>query len=56
MSVTIDVVWIGNWFNEHVQVVTTSHCSAIANSYTLQFTTARIKAFQSAVSSQDVVW
>jgi hypothetical protein len=39
--VTVDGVWI----------VTTSMSSAIANSYNLQFTTARTKSSQSAVSS-----
>jgi hypothetical protein len=43
-------------FTEHLQIVTTSHYSAIANSHTLQFTTARIKSSQSVVSSQVVAW
>jgi hypothetical protein len=34
----------------------TSNYSAIANSHTLQFTTARTKTFQSAVSSPVVAW
>jgi hypothetical protein len=38
------------------QHVTTSNCSAIANSYTLQFTAARTKFSQSAVSSPVVAW
>jgi hypothetical protein len=36
MSVTVDGVWIGNWFIEHLQFVTTTNYSAIANSHTLQ--------------------
>jgi hypothetical protein len=39
------------WFVEHVQSVTTSNYSAFANSRTLQFTTARNKSSQSALSS-----
>jgi hypothetical protein len=42
-------------FIDHLRVVTTSKCSSIANSHTLQFTTARTKASQSAVSSPVVV-
>jgi hypothetical protein len=38
-------------FIEHLQIVTTSNSSAIANSHTQQFTTARSKNSQSAVSS-----
>jgi hypothetical protein len=38
-------------FIVHVQFVTTSNYSAIANSHTLQFTTAHNKSSQSAVSS-----
>jgi hypothetical protein len=34
---------------EHVETVTISNYSAIANSHTLQFSTARIKSSQSAV-------
>jgi hypothetical protein len=40
---------------DHLQIVTTSNCSAIANSHTLQFTTARTKSSQSAVPSPAVV-
>jgi hypothetical protein len=43
-------------FIDHLQIITTSNYSAIANSHTLQFTTAHIKAFQFAVSSPVVVW
>jgi hypothetical protein len=43
-------------FIEHLQIVTTNNYSAIANSHTLQFTTARINSSQSAVSSLVVVW
>jgi hypothetical protein len=38
-------------FIDHLQIVTTSNYSVIANSHTLQFTTARAKSFQSAMSS-----
>jgi hypothetical protein len=40
-----------NGFTEHWQIVTTSNYSAISNSHTLQFTTARTKYSQPAVSS-----
>jgi hypothetical protein len=40
MRVTIDVVRIGNWIIERLQVVTTGNYNAIANSHTLQSTTA----------------
>jgi hypothetical protein len=43
-------------FIEHLQIVTTSNCSANANSHILQFSTARAKASQSAVSSPVVAW
>jgi hypothetical protein len=36
-------------FIDHLQIITTSNCSAVTNSRTLQFTTARIKSSQSAV-------
>jgi hypothetical protein len=39
-------------FIEHLQIVTTSNCSTIANSHTLQLSTARTKSKLSAVSSQ----
>jgi hypothetical protein len=48
--VTIEGVWIGNWVFDHLQMVTTSNYSAIANSHALQFTTAHTMSFQSAVS------
>jgi hypothetical protein len=41
---------------EHLQILTTYNYSAIANSHTLQFTTARIKSSQSALSSPVVAW
>jgi hypothetical protein len=43
-------------FIEHLQIVTTSNYSAVANSHTLQFTTARTNCPQSAVSSPVVAW
>jgi hypothetical protein len=43
-------------FIGHLQIVTTSNCSAIANSHALQFTAARTKSSQSAVISPVVVW
>jgi hypothetical protein len=43
-------------FIEHLQNVTTSNYSAIANSHTLQFATASTEPFQSAVSSPVVAW
>jgi hypothetical protein len=43
-------------FTELLQNVTTSKYSAVANSHTLQFTTARTKYSQSAVSSSVVAW
>jgi hypothetical protein len=42
-------------FIEHLQIINTSNYSAVANSHNLQFTTARTKSSQSAVSSP-VVW
>jgi hypothetical protein len=41
---------------EHLQMVTTSNYRANTNSYILQFTTARTKSSQSAVSSPVVAW
>jgi hypothetical protein len=41
--VTIDGVWIGNGFTGLLKFVTTSNSSAVANSNTVQLTTARIK-------------
>jgi hypothetical protein len=46
---TIDGVGLVMGFLEHLQNVTTSNYTAIANSETLQFTTARTKCSQSAV-------
>jgi hypothetical protein len=43
-------------FTEQLQIVTTSNYSAIANSHTLKFTTARTKSSQSAVSLPVVAW
>jgi hypothetical protein len=43
-------------FIEYSQIVTTSNYNAIAYSYTQQFTTARTKTSQSAVSSSVVAW
>jgi hypothetical protein len=43
-------------FIDHLQIVTTSDYSSIANSPTLQFTRARIESSYSAVSSPVVVW
>jgi hypothetical protein len=42
--------------NGLLKLVTTINYSAVANSHTLQFTTARTKAFQPAVSSHVVAW
>jgi hypothetical protein len=41
-------------FIDYLQIANTSNYSAIANSHTLQFTTARSKPFQFAVSSSIV--
>jgi hypothetical protein len=43
-------------FIEHLRVVTISNDSDVANSHTLQFTTAHTTAPQSAVSSRVVAW
>jgi hypothetical protein len=43
-------------FIERLQIVTTSNYSVIANSHTLQFTTARTTSSQSSSSSPVVVW
>jgi hypothetical protein len=43
-------------FIEHLQIVTTSNYSAIANSYNLDFTTTCTKYSEFAVSSPVVVW
>jgi hypothetical protein len=44
---TIDGVWVGNWI--YWTLTDISYYSAIANSHTLQFITARTKSSQSAV-------
>jgi hypothetical protein len=43
-------------FTGHLQIVTTSKYSAIINSHTQQFVTARTKSSHSAVSSPVVAW
>jgi hypothetical protein len=43
-------------FIQRLQIVTKSNYSAIANSHNLQFTTARTKSYQSAVSSPIFAW
>jgi hypothetical protein len=43
-------------FIDHLQIVTASNYSAVANSHTLRFTTARSKSCQSAVSSPVGAW
>jgi hypothetical protein len=43
-------------FVEHLQILTTSSYRVMANSTTLQFTVARTKFSQSAVSSPLVAW
>jgi hypothetical protein len=43
-------------FIEHLQITATSNYGAIAESPTLQFTTARTKSSQSAVSLPVVTW
>jgi hypothetical protein len=43
-------------FIAHLQIVTTSNHSAIANSHTLPFTTAHTKSSQSAMPSASLVW
>jgi hypothetical protein len=43
-------------FIEHLQIVTTSNYSAIANSHILRFTTACSKSSQSAVSPPVITW
>jgi hypothetical protein len=53
MGVIIYGFWIGNWI---YRTTRTSNYSAFANSHNLQFTTARTKSSQSAVSSPVVVW
>jgi hypothetical protein len=41
VRVTVDGVWVGKGFTEHLYAVTTSRYSSIASSHTLQFTDAR---------------
>jgi hypothetical protein len=53
---TIDGFRLVTGYIAHLQIVTTSNCSAIANSHTQQFTTARTKSSQSAVSSPVFAW
>jgi hypothetical protein len=55
-GVTIDWFGLVIEFIKHLEIVTTSKYSGIANSHTLQFTTASNKAYQSAVSSPVVTW
>jgi hypothetical protein len=43
-------------FIDNLRIITTSNYSAITNSHTLQFTTARTKSSQSAVSSRAIAW
>jgi hypothetical protein len=43
-------------FIEHLQIVTTSTYSSIANSHTLKFTIVHIKSSQSVVFSPVVAW
>jgi hypothetical protein len=54
--VTTDGVWIGNWIYLTLLIITKSNCSAIANSYTIQFITSCTKSFQSVVSSPVIDW
>jgi hypothetical protein len=46
----IDKIGLVTGFIGHLQIVTTSNYSAIANSHTQQFTTERIKSSQSSMS------
>jgi hypothetical protein len=54
-GVTIDGVWIGNWIYCTL-TNTTRNYTVIANSHTLQFTTARSKSSHFAVSAPVVAW
>jgi hypothetical protein len=54
--VTIDGFRLVIGFIDHLQIVTTSNYSAIANSRTLQSTTTRTKSSQSAMSTPVVAW
>jgi hypothetical protein len=53
--VTIYGVWIGNWIYRILQNVTSGY-SALANSHTVQFTTARNNSSQSTASAPVIVW
>jgi hypothetical protein len=55
-EVTRHGVWIGNRINRLVQIVTTINYRAMGNFRTLEFTAARTKTFQSAVSAPFVAW
>jgi hypothetical protein len=43
-------------FTDHLEIITTSNYSAIANSHTLQFTTACTKPSECAASSPVIAW
>jgi hypothetical protein len=43
-------------FIEHLQIVTTSNYSTVANPHTLQFTPVHTKSSNSAVSSPVIAW
>jgi hypothetical protein len=51
VCVTIDRVWIGDWIYPQLHFVTTSYYSAIADSHTLQLTTAQDYSSQSSLGS-----
>jgi hypothetical protein len=53
--VTIDGFVLVAGFTEHLQMVTTSNYSAIADSHTLQFTTAHTKPSQFVFTSRLLV-
>jgi hypothetical protein len=55
VSVTIDGVSIGNWFTDHLQIVTTSNYKATDNLHALQITTAHTKPSQSAFTSRSLI-
>jgi hypothetical protein len=50
--VTMDGVWIGDWFIIHLQIETTSNYNTVANLHTLQITTAHPKPSQSDFTSR----